>query len=188
MYAIRSYYELNAEREHLEEKLAEQKQTLEDLQKKFAAEFENLANRIFEEKTQKFTDQNKTNLDDVLKPLSEKIKDFEKKVNDIYVTDSKERAAISEQIKQLHELNQQMSKEANNLTKALKGDSKTQGNWGEFILETILEKSGLDVITSYSIHYTKLYDKSFSSLIEELVLLFYNSFHNLKQSFSPLLY
>lgn len=139
-----SLSKLNADREHLEEKLASQKQELEELQKRFASEFENLANRIFEEKSKKFTDQNKTNIDDVLKPLSEKIKDFERKVNDIYVNDSKERAAITQQIRQLHELNQQMSKDANNLTKALKGDSKTQGNWGEFILESILEKSGLE--------------------------------------------
>jgi DNA recombination protein RmuC len=139
-----SLSKLNADREHLEEKLALQKQELDELQKRFATEFENLANRIFEEKSKKFTDQNKTNIDDVLKPLGEKIKDFEKKVNDIYVNDSKERAAITQQIRQLHELNQQMSKDANNLTKALKGDSKLQGNWGEFILETILEKSGLE--------------------------------------------
>lgn len=139
-----SLSKLNADRGHLEEKLASQKQELEELQKRFAIEFENLANRIFEEKSRKFTDQNKTNIDDVLKPLGEKIKDFERKVNDIYVNDSKERAAITQQIRQLHELNQQMSKDANNLTKALKGDSKLQGNWGEFILETILEKSGLE--------------------------------------------
>jgi DNA recombination protein RmuC len=128
---------------NLQNKLSEQKSEIENLQDKFTKEFENLANKIFEDKSLKFTEQNKTNLDQILKPLSEKIKDFEKKVDDVYVTDSKERAGLVQQIKNLHELNQQMSKDANNLTTALKGHSKTQGNWGEFILESILEKSGL---------------------------------------------
>ena len=95
------------------------------------------------EKSETFTKQNRENLDQILKPLGEKIKDFEKKVEDVYVTDSKERASLTQQIKTLHELNQQMSKDATNLTHALKGETKTQGNWGEFILESLLEKSGL---------------------------------------------
>jgi DNA recombination protein RmuC len=128
---------------NLQVKLNEQKSEVEKLQEKFTKEFENLANKIFEDKSLKFTEQNKTNLDQILKPLNERIKDFEKKVDDVYVTDSKERAGLVQQIKSLHELNQQMSKDANNLTNALKGQSKTQGNWGEFILESILEKSGL---------------------------------------------
>lgn len=128
---------------NLEKRLSEQKQELEQLQKRFTTEFENLANRIFEEKSQKFTEQNKTSLDDILKPLNERIKDFEKKVTDVYVSEAKERASLKEQVVQLHQLNQQMSRDAQNLTKALKGESKTQGNWGEFILESILEKSGL---------------------------------------------
>ena len=126
---------LRSDRTHLQEKLSEQKSEIEKLQEKFTKEFENLANKIFEDKSVRFTEQNKTNLDQLLKPLSEKIKDFEKKVDDVYVTDSKERAGLVQQIKSLHELNQQMSKDANNLTSALKGQSKTQGNWGEFILE-----------------------------------------------------
>ncbi|MBK7632156.1 MAG: DNA recombination protein RmuC [Ignavibacteriales bacterium] len=134
---------LKSDYTNLQEKLSEQKSEVEKLQEKFTKEFENLANKIFEDKSSKFTEQNKTNLDQILKPLSEKIKDFEKKVDDVYVTDSKERAGLVQQIKNLHELNQQMSKDANNLTSALKGQSKTQGNWGEFILESILEKSGL---------------------------------------------
>ncbi len=128
---------------NLQNKLTEQKSEIEQLQEKFTKEFENLANKILEEKSSKFTIQNKENLDQILKPLSEKIKDFEKKVEDVYVSDSKERAGLIQQIKTLHELNQQMSKDATNLTNALKGQSKTQGNWGEFILESILEKSGL---------------------------------------------
>jgi DNA recombination protein RmuC len=134
---------VNTEYSNLGSKLKEQKDELEKLQQKFAVEFENLANKILEEKSRRFTEQNKSNLDDILKPLSEKIKDFERRVNEIYVSDTKERASLAEQIRTLHELNQQMSREANNLTRALKGDTKTQGSWGEFILESILEKSGL---------------------------------------------
>ncbi len=128
---------------NLEKRLAEQKGELEELQAKFAKEFENLAGKILEDKSRKFTEQNKENLDTILTPLKERIADFEKKVNDVYISETKERAALAEQLKYLHELNKQMSEEANNLTKALKGDTKTQGNWGEYILESILEKSGL---------------------------------------------
>ncbi len=136
---------------NLQERLAEQKKEVEELQSKFTKEFENLANKILDDKSTKFTAQNKENLDQILKPLSEKIKDFEKKVEEVYVTDSKERASLVQQIKNLHDLNQQMSKDANNLTNALKGQTKTQGNWGEFILESILEKSGLVKGREYSV-------------------------------------
>lgn len=132
-----------AELDAIEKRLLEQKSELENLQKQFTEKFENLANRIFEEKSKKFTEQNKTQLDDLLKPLGEKIKDFEKKVTDVYNDENKERATLKGEIIKLFDLNQQMAKEANNLTRALKGESKTQGNWGEFILETILGKSGL---------------------------------------------
>ncbi|MFZ0456675.1 MAG: DNA recombination protein RmuC, partial [Ignavibacteriaceae bacterium] len=134
---------LKADYNNLQKTLSEQKEETEKLQEKFAAEFENLANKILEEKSSKFTLQNKENLDQILKPLGEKIKEFEKKVNEVYVTDSKERASLATQLKNLQELNQIMAKEANNLTNALKGETKTMGNWGEFILESILEKSGL---------------------------------------------
>ena len=128
-----------------EAKLNEQKSELTTLREQFTKEFENLANRIFEEKTEKFTIQNKNNLDELLKPLGEKIKDFETKVNEVYISEGKERASLKEQLTMLHQLNQQMSIEAQNLTKALKGETnnKFQGNWGEIILESILEKSGL---------------------------------------------
>ena len=132
-----------AELEAVDKRLQEQKSELENIQKQFTEKFENLANRIFEEKSKKFTEQNKTQLDDLLKPLGEKIKDFEKKVTDVYNDENKERATLKGEIIKLFELNQQMAKEANNLTRALKGETKTQGNWGEFILETILGKSGL---------------------------------------------
>jgi DNA recombination protein RmuC len=132
-----------AEMTGLEKRLQENKAELENLQDQFKKEFENLANKIFEEKSKKFTEQNKTQIDDLLKPLGEKIKDFEKKVNDVYVSEGKERATLKEQLVQLQQLNQQMSKDAQNLTNALKGENKSAGNWGEMILQSILEKSGL---------------------------------------------
>ncbi|NDC30460.1 MAG: DNA recombination protein RmuC [Bacteroidetes bacterium] len=139
------------ESKNLVYRMSEQKQELTQLKEQFTKEFENLANKIFEEKTQKFADQNKTNLSEILTPLGEKIKDFEKKVNDVYVNESKDRASLKEQLNMLQSLNQQMSKETQNLTKALKGETKTQGNWGEFILESVLEKSGLVKDREYSI-------------------------------------
>jgi DNA recombination protein RmuC len=139
------------ESKNLVYRMSEQKQELTQLKEQFTKEFENLANKIFEEKTQKFADQNKTNLSEILTPLGEKIKDFEKKVNDVYVNESKDRASLKEQLNMLQSLNQQMSKETQNLTKALKGETKTQGNWGEFILGSVLEKSGLVKDREYSI-------------------------------------
>jgi DNA recombination protein RmuC len=132
-----------AEYTGLEKKLAEQQADLEKLQDKFRLEFKNLANEILEEKTRKFTEQNKTKLDEILKPLGDKIRDFEKKVEETYDKESKQRFSLEREIKNLAELNQQISKEASNLTNALKGQAKTRGNWGEIILESILEKSGL---------------------------------------------
>ena len=126
-----------------EARQADQKKEFEDLNKRFNTEFENLANKILEEKSKKFTDQNKENIELILNPLRERIKDFEKKVDEKYDNEQKERASLKGEIKTLHELNKQISQEAHNLTTALKGDSKKQGNWGELILERILENSGL---------------------------------------------
>ena len=134
---------INSDYKNLQERLAEQKSEIEELQNKFTKEFENLANKILAEKSETFTKQNKENLDQILKPLGERIKDFEKKVEEVYVNDSKDRSGLSEQLKTLFELNQKMTKEAANLTNALKGETKTQGNWGEFVLENLLENSGL---------------------------------------------
>lgn len=128
---------------HLNQKLNEQKEDVLKLQQQFKEEFKNLANDILEEKTQKFTIQNKEKLNEILQPLSDKIKDFEKKVEDTYDKESKLRFSLKEEIKRLEELNLQVSKDTINLTKALKGDSKAQGGWGEIVLENILEKSGL---------------------------------------------
>jgi DNA recombination protein RmuC len=130
--------------QHLQEKNTEQKTEVEKLQEKFTKEFENLANKILEEKTAKFTEQNRENLQQILHPLNEKIQSFEKKVEDTHKESIDYHAALRQQILGLKDLNQQMSKEAVNLTKALKGDSKTQGNWGELVLERVLEKSGLE--------------------------------------------
>jgi DNA recombination protein RmuC len=132
-----------AEFKGLLEKLSEQKAEVEKLQEKFRVEFRNLANEILEEKTQKFTEQNKTKLEELLKPLGEKIRDFEKKVEETYDKESKQRFSLEKEIKTLALLNQQISKEASDLTEALRSDSKKQGNWGELVLERVLESSGL---------------------------------------------
>lgn len=135
--------------ENLLERNKEQKQEVEQLQEKFTKEFENLANKILEEKTVKFTEQNKENLKNILNPLQEKIQHFEKKVEDTHKESIDYHAALRQQIVGLKEMNVQMSKETLNLTKALKGDSKMQGNWGELVLERVLEKSGLEKDREY---------------------------------------
>lgn len=127
----------------------EYKLEVEQLQEKFTKEFENLANKILEEKTVKFTEQNKENLKTILSPLQEKIQLFEKKVEDTHKESINYHAALRQQILGLREMNEQMSKETVNLTKALKGDSKMQGNWGELVLERVLEKSGLEKDREY---------------------------------------
>jgi len=131
------------ENKNLEEKLSVQKEEIKLLYEKMNTEFKNLANEILEEKSKKFTAQNKENIDAILKPLSEKIKDFEKKVESAYIDETKERFSLKEEVKKLADLNLKVSEETKNLTRALKGESKTQGNWGEMILESILDKSGL---------------------------------------------
>lgn len=140
---------VEADYRNLQEKLEEEKKEVEKLNEKFAIEFKNLANDIFEEKSKRFTEQNKTNIHDLLKPLGEKIGEFEKKVEQTNKDSIDRNSALREQIKQLRDLNLQITKEAENLTKALKGDNKAQGNWGEFILESILEKSGLQKSREY---------------------------------------
>ena len=135
--------------ENLWERNKDQKQEVEQLQEKFTKEFENLANKILEEKTTKFTEQNKENLKNILSPLQDKIQLFEKKVEDTHKESIDYHAALRQQILGLREMNEQMSKETLNLTKALKGDSKMQGNWGELVLERVLEKSGLEKDREY---------------------------------------
>lgn len=124
-------------------KLTEQQKNLEDLQQKFTLEFSLVANKILEEKSAKFTAQNQTNLDSILNPLKANIKSFEEKVDKVYQTEAAERNHLKGVIFQLMDQSKQIQTDANNLTKALKGDSKKQGNWGEVILERVLERSGL---------------------------------------------
>ena len=140
---------LETEFKNTEEKLHENKNEVEKLQKKFTNDFEVLANKILEEKSNKFTQQNKENLKIILNPLQEKIKVFEDKVDKTHKESIDYHAALRQQILGLKELNQQMSKDTLNLTKALKGDSKMQGNWGELVLERVLEKSGLEKDREY---------------------------------------
>lgn len=139
----------NTEFENLLLKNQEQKGEVEKLQEKFTKEFENLANKILDEKSNKFTEQNKENIKNILNPLQEKINTFEKKVEQTHKESIDYHAALRQQILGLKDLNEQMSKEATNLTKALKGDSKMQGNWGELVLERVLEKSGLEKDREY---------------------------------------
>ncbi len=136
--------ELKAQNESLNDKLNTLRKEIDDTRKTFETEFKNMAQTILDEKTQKFTELNKTNMDSILKPLSENIASFKQKVEETYDKESKERFSLGDRVKELLELNQKISKEATDLTKALKGDSKKQGNWGEVILERILEKSGLE--------------------------------------------
>lgn len=123
--------------------IEESKKQQEELAEKMNLQFEMAAQKIFEEKSARFTDQNQKNLASVLEPLKERIKDFEKKVEETYSTERSERGVLRGELTKLMELNKVMSLEAQNLTKALKGENKTQGNWGELILENILERSGL---------------------------------------------
>lgn len=137
--------------ENLYERSKEQKQELTELQEKFTKEFEVLANKILEEKTSKFTEQNKENIKNILNPLQEKIQLFEKKVEDSQKETHGYHAALKEQLQNLKDQNLKITKEAENLTKALKGDSKMQGNWGELVLERVLEKSGLEKGREYEV-------------------------------------
>ena len=129
---------------NLQEKLQSQKAELEEIQKKFTTEFENIANKILKKNSEEFTAANQKNLGEVLNPLKEKIYLFEKKVEDTYQKGLKDQTDLRAELKKLHDLNSKISEEANNLTRALKGDVKKQGNWGEMVLERILERSGLN--------------------------------------------
>ncbi len=140
----RSFSErLSEQQKQWEQRLSAQKEEAEALHKRMNTEFENLSNRIFQSKTEDFTKLNAEHLSTLLRPLDEKIKDFKEKVEQVYSTEAKERFSLGERIKDLVELNNRLSEDANNLTRALKGDSKMQGNWGEMILERLLQASGL---------------------------------------------
>lgn len=132
-----------ADYRNLEEKLSERKKEVDVIQEKFAAEFKNLANDILERNSAKFSDLNKSSMSELLNPLKEKIVTFEKKVEEAYDKELRDKISLREEVKKLYELNSRISEEANNLTRALKGDTKKQGDWGEVILEKVLERSGL---------------------------------------------
>ncbi len=136
---------------NLEDKLNERRLEVEKLQEKFTKEFENLANKILEEKSEKFTKSNKENIENILTPLNKKIKEFEEKVELSQKENISIHSALKEQLLTLQSQNLKITQEAENLTKALKGDSKMQGNWGELVLERVLEKSGLEKDREYSV-------------------------------------
>ncbi len=135
---------------HLEDRLLDQKAEMNALNGRFKTEFENLSNRIFEEKSQQFSAQNQLQLTNLLNPLRERIHDFEAKLGHQFLEETRERFSLKKEIESLRELNGRLSLDANNLASALKGQSKVQGDWGEFQLELILEKSGL----AKGVHFT----------------------------------
>jgi len=134
---------LETRNEELEARLEEQRERIEEEQERLRDQFENLANDILETKSKKFVEQNEEALDQLLEPLQERLKGFKEKVEETYEKGLKERSQLEQQIKQLSELNETMSERAEDLTDALEGQSKTQGDWGEMVLERILEESGL---------------------------------------------
>jgi DNA recombination protein RmuC len=138
---------LEDERKNAVEKLS----LLQEARDQLKLEFQNVANKIFEDKSQKFTEQNKENIEGVLKPMREQLLDFKKKVEDVYDKESKDRVSLLTEIVHLKSLNERISEDAINLTNALKGQSKTRGSWGEMILERVLEESGLHKGREYEV-------------------------------------
>ncbi len=137
--------------EFYQKQMGLQEQKEKDLNQQLSQQFENLAHRIFDEKTTKFSDMSQKSLANLIDPLKEKLKDFEQKVENTYSQERAERGVLRGELGKLLELNQIMSQEANNLTRALKGESKTQGHWGELILDNILERSGLRKNEEYTV-------------------------------------
>lgn len=141
--AMHELANLRANLQAKEEQLKHQQSELVNTREQLNKDFQILANKILEEKSSRFTDINRLNMESILKPLGEKLSEFKTKVEETYDKESKQRFSLEERIRELVALNHQISEDANNLTKALKGNNKIQGNWGEMILESILEKSGL---------------------------------------------
>lgn len=136
-------FTMSSELAKSEERILNLEKDLSGIQETFRLEFKNLANELLEEKSKKFTELNEKKIGDILSPLKEKIQLFEKKVEDTYNQETREKASLRKELEQMMKLNMQVSEDTNKLTKALKGDSKTQGDWGEIQLELILEKAGL---------------------------------------------
>ena len=159
----------NTEFENLQALNLKRDKELEERQEQLRKDFELLANKILEEKSNKFTEQNKENIKNILNPLQEKIQGFEKKVEASQKESISMHSALKEQLLGLKDLNQQMTKEATNLTRALKGDSKMQGNWGELVLERVLEKSGLEKDREYFVQQSFTRDDN-SRVMPDVVL------------------
>jgi DNA recombination protein RmuC len=145
---------LKSDYNHLQERLDNERKEVEELQKKFKTEFQNMANAILKQNTREFNETSHKNMSDLLNPLKEKITDFEKKVEETYQKGKIDQIVLKEELKRLQEMNMKLGEEAGNLTKALKSDSKKQGNWGEVVLERILERSGLIKDEEYFLQYT----------------------------------
>ncbi len=159
----------NSEFENLQQLNLKRDAELEERQEQLRKDFELLATKILDEKSEKFTLQNKENIKNILNPLQEKIQIFEKKVDDTQKESISLHSALKEQLLGLKDLNQQMTKEATNLTRALKGDSKMQGNWGELVLERVLEKSGLEKDREYFVQQNFTLDDG-SRVLPDVVL------------------
>lgn len=140
-FGLRS--DLAIAKEKLNESVEARKSEIEGLHRQLNLEFQNIASKILDEKSEKFTQLNRVNLDSILRPFGDNIDSFRKKVEEIYMSESRERFSLGLELKNLRDLNDKLSSEANNLTQALKGNSKIQGDWGQMILENILEQSGL---------------------------------------------
>jgi len=145
---------LIAENQSLSDKLVKQKGELEELQRRLTIEFENIATRILRQNASEFRENNLKTLGDILTPFRERIQSFEKQVQDTYNLELRDKASLQQEVRGLFELSKKLSEEANNLTRALKGDVKKQGNWGEVILERVLERSGLTKGVEYEMQYT----------------------------------
>lgn len=158
--------ELNAHYKNLQENLENQKSEFLKLQETTRLHFEKTANQILEEKSEKFTQLNQNQLKTILEPFQEKINELKNTVNETYDKEAKERFSLGEKVRELKDLNQQISEDARQLTRALKGESKTQGNWGEMILESILEKSGLTKNQEYFMEH-ELRDENNKAIFSE---------------------
>lgn len=165
--ATRQNAELNAINNALKEKLENQSDEIIRIQKEARMEFENIANKILEDNSKRFTEANKLNIGNILKPLGDNLDKFRQKVEETYDKESKERFSLEKVVKELAQMNQRISEEANNLTNALKGNSKVQGNWGEMILENILEQSGLHKNREYFLQETIKDDTNISIKSED---------------------
>ena len=158
--------ELKAKNDHLQAQLLQQKEEMLSIQEQAKLQFEKVANQILEEKTEKFTNLNQLHLKNILEPFGKNLDELKKTVHDTYDKESKERFSLGEKVRELKDLNQQISDDAKKLTRALKGESKTQGNWGEMILESILEKSGLIKNQEYFLEH-QLRDEDNKALFSE---------------------